>query len=299
MIAGVRVGHWTDPVAMTGCTVVLLPEGNVTSGEVRGGAPGTREFALLEPGRLVEQVDAVVLTGGSAFGLASCDGVMRWLEERGRGHRTSVGPVPIVVGMVLFDLRTGNASVRPGPDEGYAACDDATAATDRRFSGRVGAGTGLTVGGILGPDRRRPGGLGSATITHDEVSVSALVAVNAAGDLRSAGAARSGPGAGPPPARARDGSFPAPADLDVSGSPLTNTTVGVVVTNAALDKVGCHLLAQSAHHGLARTIEPSHTRYDGDAFVTSALGHVDGDLDRLQVMTSQAVEQAIVDAVAR
>src|SRR3954471_268433 len=125
MISGVRVGHWTDSEALTGCTAILLPEGAIASGEVRGGAPATREFELLAPQRTVEQVDAVVLCGGSAFGLAACDGVVRWLEERGRGFPTPAGPVPIVVGAALFDLAVGDPSVRPGRDEGYAACEAA------------------------------------------------------------------------------------------------------------------------------------------------------------------------------
>lgn len=279
------VGHWTDGAASTGCTVVLLPEGNVTSGEVRGGAPGTREFALLEPGRLVEQVDAIVLTGGSAFGLASCDGVMTWLEERGRGFSTSAGVVPIVVGMVLFDLATGEASVRPDAAAGRAACDAAVAGPldVQTMTGRVGAGTGLTVGSILGAARRRPGGLGFAEETSGELTVAALVAVNAAGDLTGAA------GAG---ALAVDA-------FDPDASPVTNTTVGVVVTNAVLDKVACRLVAQSAHHGLARAVTPSHTRYDGDAFVASALGHVHAAVDVVAVLAARAVERAIVAAVDR
>jgi L-aminopeptidase/D-esterase-like protein len=160
-VAGVRVGHWTDPVARTGCTVVLLPEGTTASGEVRGGAPGTREFELLAPERLVQSVDAVVLTGGSAFGLAACDGVMRWCEEHGRGLPTRAARIPIVVGAVLYDLAVGDATVRPGAAEGYAACE---AATGGSFAvGRVGAGTGATVAKWLGPDATRAGGLGSAT----------------------------------------------------------------------------------------------------------------------------------------
>ncbi|MBO0714936.1 MAG: P1 family peptidase, partial [Acidimicrobiales bacterium] len=156
-VPGVLVGHWTDPVGRTGCTVVLLPEGTVASGEVRGGAPGTREWDLLHPGRLVSQVDAVVLCGGSAFGLAACDGVVRWCEEHGRGFPTPVGPVPIVVGAVLFDLGVGDPKARPGPDAGYAAC--ATAAAGGVATGRVGAGTGATVAKWRGPEAVQPGGV--------------------------------------------------------------------------------------------------------------------------------------------
>src|SRR5438477_2616239 len=157
-VPGVRVGHWTDPVARTGCTVVLLPAGTVASGEVRGGAPATREWDLLEPERRVGRIDAVVLSGGSAFGLASADGVMRFCEERGMGHPTAAGPVPIVVGASLFALMVGDAAVRPGSAEGYAACE---AATDGSFDlGRVGAGTGAVVGMWRGLDGVTEGGVG-------------------------------------------------------------------------------------------------------------------------------------------
>jgi L-aminopeptidase/D-esterase-like protein len=160
-IPGVRVGHWTSAAARTGCTVVLLPEATVASGEVRGGAPATREFALLDPQRLVDRVDAVVLSGGSAFGLAAADGVMRYCEEQGRGFPTPAGRVPIVVGMSLFDLAVGDDAVEVGP---------------------VGAGTGATVGTWAGPDAGRPGGLGAATERDGDVVVAALFAVNASGD---------------------------------------------------------------------------------------------------------------------
>ena len=279
MIPDVRVGHWTDERAETGCTVVLLPEGTVTSGEVRGGAPGTREFALLDPARLVQQVDAVVLTGGSAFGLAACDGVARWLEARGRGFTTSAGPVPIVVGMVLFDLMVGDASVRPDAEAGAAACE---AASDDVVVGRVGAGRGLTYAKWRGREHAKPGGLGAAVEHRDHLVVGALVAVNAVGDVLEPGpSARLDPVVPPPTTTA-----------------FTNTTVGVVVTNASLDKMGCHLVAQAAHDGLARALEPAHTMGDGDAFVASALGRVEAPLDTVRLLAARAVERAIRDVGA-
>ena len=178
-IPGVRVGHWTDTVARTGCTVVLLPAGTVASGEVRGGAPATREFALLDPHRTVARVDAVLLTGGSAFGLAAADGIMAFCEERGVGFPTPAGVVPIVVAMALFDLAVGDASVRPGSAEGRRACE--AAGDDPVELGPVGAGAGATVG--VWPDglTRRPGGLGGAVERHGDVVVAALAAVNALG----------------------------------------------------------------------------------------------------------------------
>ncbi len=296
-VAGVRAGHWTDPVARTGCTVVLLPEGTVASGEVRGGAPGTREFALLAPERRVASVDAVVLSGGSAFGLAACDGVARWCEEHGRGFETAGGRVPIVVGAVLFDLAVGDALVRPGPAEGYAACQAATGGPVAL--GRVGAGTGATVSKWRGREHARPGGIGSATARAGDLVVSALVAVNALGDVAALGATGAG-GSGPAGAGSA-GAEPSgvdPATFDVAGA-FENTTIGVVVTNARLDKAGCLLVAQGAHDGLARAVEPAHTTVDGDAFVAAATGGIDVPVDRVRLLAARAIAAAVHDAVAR
>jgi len=272
-VPGVRVGHWTDPVAATGCTVVLFPDRTVASGEVRGGAPATREFDLLHPLRMVERIDAVVLTGGSAFGLAAADGVMRHCEERGAGFITRAGPVPIVVALALFDLGTGDPAVRPGPDQGYAAC---VAAGDGPVAtGAVGAGTGAQ---IAGPDfpARAPGALVTAGVRVDDLVVAALVAVNAAG---------------------RPGGDDALA-LDVARMvrevpPFGNTTIGVVATNARLTKPGCHLVAQGAHDGLARAVFPPHTQLDGDAFVAAATGAVDADADVVRALATHVVARAI------
>ncbi|HVF73511.1 MAG TPA: P1 family peptidase [Acidimicrobiales bacterium] len=272
MISGVRVGHWTDPVARTGCTVVLLPAGTVASGEVRGGAPGTREWALLAPERLVSRVDAVVLSGGSAFGLAACDGVVRWCEERGIGFPTPAGPVPIVVGAVLFDLMVGDPTVRPDAAAGYAACESAAESFD---VGRVGAGTGATVGKWRGGEPK-PGGLGAAEESDGDLRVSAVIAVNAWGDVRT------GEPVAPPPQPA---------------VPFGNTTIGVVATNARLDKTQCLLVAQSGHDGFARALEPAHAVSDGDALVAAATGEVDAPLETVRLLASRAVERAIRSAV--
>lgn len=270
-VPGIRVGHWTDETARTGCTVVLLPAGTVASGEVRGGAPGTREWALLAPERTVARVDAVVLAGGSAFGLAAADGVMRWCEEQGIGFPTPAGSVPIVIGAVIYDLGVGDASVRPGAAQGYAACVSATAGPVA--TGAVGAGAGATIGGWQGREHRRPAGIGSAMVRDGELLVAALMVVNSFGDLRDAGATSSWPA--------------------VVGSPLGNTTVGVIATNATMDKLGCLLVAQSAHDGLARAIEPAHTTLDGDAIVAAAVGGVVAPLDQVRFVAAQVVEKAI------
>jgi L-aminopeptidase/D-esterase-like protein len=278
-VPGVRVGHWHDEAARTGCTVVLLPEGTTASAEVRGGAPATRELALLEPERTVARLDAVVLTGGSAFGLAAADGVMRWCEEQGIGVATPAGRVPIVAALALFDLAVGDAAVRPGPAEGYAACLDARQESEE--SGPVGAGCGATVDKWLGPDRARRAGLGTATMRRGELVVSALLAVNAYGSIDHDGTSV---------ARAvAEGDTGEAATATV----FTNTTIGVVVTNARLDKVGCKLVAQGGHGGLSRALVPSHTRADGDALIAAATGAVEADVDVVRLLAVAAVESAV------
>ena len=178
---GFGVGHWTDAAARTGCTVILCPEGTVASAEVRGGAPASRELEVLDPQRTVSTVDAVVLTGGSAFGLAAADGVMRYCEEKGRGVATPGGKVPIVPTLALFDLAVGDPSVRPGPDQGYAACLDAEAGS--LATGPIGAGAGASTGFWRGPAGMRPGAVGTASFTAGDLIVSALVVVNAFGEI--------------------------------------------------------------------------------------------------------------------
>lgn len=292
-VRGVLVGHWTDDEAKTGCTVVLLPEGTVASGEVRGGAPASREFALLGPDRTVANVDAVVLSGGSAFGLAAADGVMAALEADGRGYETRHGRVPIVVGLSLYDLGVGDGSVRPGPDDGLAAYRAAIDSRPGRHEvGPVGAGTGATFNKWFGDPK--PGGLGTASVAIDVGStdtdpdadqksetlvVAALVAVNAVGAID-------------------DGTFegviPPPVVPPAEGE---NTTIGLIVTNAAIDKLGCHLLAQGAHDGLARSLLPAHTAGDGDAIVAAATGElgptVEVDPVHLKALAQTVVAQAV------
>jgi L-aminopeptidase/D-esterase-like protein len=286
VIEGLRVGHWTDADGRTGCTVVLVPPGTVGSGEVRGGAPGTRETDLLRPGMLVEHVDAILLTGGSAFGLAAADGVVRWLEERGIGFDTGVARVPIVPAAVLFDLGVGDPGARPGPDQGYAACGGASADPEQ---GPVGAGAGATVAKLHGPERSAPGGLGVAEVRGDDVGVTALAAVNAVGEVI-----------------AEDGSVlagarPAPGDEHPSEArppwPGTATTLAVVATDARLSRERAHLLAVAAHDGLARALRPAHTMWDGDTVFTLATGREDVSQPALEAMAVEAVAGAIRRAV--
>jgi L-aminopeptidase/D-esterase-like protein len=280
-VAGIRVGHWTGPD--TGVTVVWAPAGTIGSGEVRGGAPATRETALLEPGRLVEHVDAVVLSGGSAYGLAAADGVVRFLAERGQGFPTAAGPVPIVVGAALFDLPVART---PGADEGYAAAVDAARGRPLQ-SGRIGAGRGATAGKWRGRPYAVPAGLGTAAVTEGDATVGALVACNPLGDVIGPdGTVLAGATGAPADAPA----FPAP-------TPFEHTTLVVVATDARVGRAECLLLAQSAHDGLARAIRPAHTRYDGDFAAVLATGAVEAHTDRLRVAATDAVAAAVRAAV--
>jgi L-aminopeptidase/D-esterase-like protein len=231
----------------------------------------------------------VVLSGGSAFGLAACNGVVRWCEERGIGLVTPGGPVPIVVGAVLFDLGVGDPSVRPDADAGYLAAD---AAKDGMVAtGTVGAGTGATVGKWRGPEAAVPAGIGTATERRDGLIVSALIAVNALGDVVDASGATT-------PEHPDPGPEPVWPVAGASFGVMESTTIGVVATNAALNKTGCFLVAQSAHDGLARSIEPAHTTVDGDAVVAAALGEVDSPVDLVRYLAARAVAEAVRAAVA-
>lgn len=298
-VPGIRVGSWTDPDALTGCTVVLCPPETVGSGEVLGGAPGTRETDLLRPGMLVEVVHAVLLTGGSAFGLAAADGVVRWLEERGIGFDAQVARVPIVPAAVLFDLWVGDARVRPGPEEGYAACE---AASDGSVpEGNVGAGTGATVGAGAAK-----GGLGTAAEEEDGLIVGALFAVNALGNVVGddgtviAGVADDAADEGAPRpvlwGPAAGAARPSPSGEDPPPVP-SNTTIGVVATNARLTKERAHLLARAGHQGLARAVRPAHTIRDGDTVFTLATGEVDAPQPRVEELAERATAEAIRRAV--
>lgn len=274
---GISVGHWTDPVGQTGCTVVLAPDGAVGGVDVRGAAPGTRETDALRPGMLVDRIHAIVLAGGSAFGLAAADGVMRYLEERGAGF--PVGPlrVPIVAGAVLFDLLTGDPAARPDAAAGYAAC---RSAGSDPMSGAVGAGTGATVAKAGGAPPR-PGGLGVAACRAGSAIVTAVMAANSAGgiwdDERHEWIT---PLAG-------QGGAPAAA-------PGGNTTIGVVVTDALLTREQASRVATVAHDGIARAVRPAHTMLDGDTVFCLATGAVtDAPVFQVEVAAAEAVARAI------
>ncbi len=278
-VAGLIVGHDTDEVGVTGCTVVLptSPEGAVGGVDVRGGAPGTRETDLLRPGNLVGRVHGVLLTGGSAFGLDAAAGVMQYLEERGVGFRVGDAVVPIVPSAVLFDLLVGGGRARPNAEAGMRACSHATSAPPAE--GSVGAGTGATVGKLNGQALATKGGIGSASVRlADGTTVGALMAVNAVGqvvDLNTgrmlAGARRlDGPGFEPHEAYLGLGTTGSGAGAALAAG--ANTTIGVVATDARLDQAGVTRLAQVAHDGLALAIRPAHTMYDGDTIFALSTG---------------------------
>ena len=287
-VAGISVGHWTDPVALTGCTVVVLPEPNVVAAEFRGAAPGSRESALLAPGMSVQQAQAIVLTGGSAFGLASADGVVRELEADGRGHPALMGPVPIVPAAVVYDLASGDGSVRPGPEEGAAAYRAASRGPVTQ--GRVGAGTGTLVAGWRGRDTIRAGGLGSAAVSRSGVTLGALAVVNAIGDVFTLeGEPLTGGGPIPGPPAAHPG-------------PLEQTTLVVIATDAHLPRTRLSRLAVRGHDALAVCIRPTHTSHDGDAVFAVSCGSIDADADLVAEMaweaTGRAVEAALGEAAS-
>ncbi len=297
-VPGIKVGHFTDRNAATGCTVILCEQGAAAGVDVSGSSPGTRETDLLRPGNSVERVQAIVLGGGSAFGLDAATGVMKYLEERGFGYETSAGKVPIVPAAIIFDLNLGDPRIRPGANEGYQAC--LAAADGRVAEGCVGAGTGASVGKILGVQRAVKSGLGTASerIAGDVV-VAALAVVNAVGDVIEPGTGKILAG----PRRPDGRGFLSTSELWRGGFneavPPSNTVIGVVATDAGLGKTQASKLARMAQVGIARTIDPCHTMYDGDALFTLSLGEKEADLTALGAAAAQVVAQAIVRAIRK
>ncbi len=299
-IPGLKVGHFSLSERPTGCTVVLAEAGAVGGVDVRGGAPGTREIALLDPVNTVSVVHAVVLSGGSAFGLDAASGVVRYLDEKDIGYRAGPSVVPIVVGAILFDLSVGdNPRIRPDAECGYRAATQASDETSPE--GNVGAGAGATVGKLRGMGQAMKGGVGTASITLDSgLTVAALVAVNAVGDIIDpatgsvVAGVRTADGRGFADARAllREGAFDEPPDL-------ANTTIGVVATNATLTKAEVTKVAQMAQDGLARTIYPAHTPGDGDTVFSLATGgfSVTASVSTIGALAADMMAEAILRAV--
>ena len=298
-IAGLKVGHFTDARRPTGCTVLLCEAGAVAGVDVRGAAPGTRETDLLHPLATLEEVHALLLTGGSAFGLAAADGVMRWLEDRGCGVQVGPARVPIVPAAVLFDLWVGDARIRPDAAAGHAACE--AASTAHPAQGSVGAGAGASVGKLFGLARAMKGGIGTASNKVGAITVAALVAVNAIGDVVDPASGRVIAGA-----RADDGRTPldtlaALVDGQLPAHLMAGmaTTIGIVATDAQLTKAQTNKLASMAHTGLARSINPVHTASDGDALFAIATGGAGrpGHLTVLGALAAEVTARAVLNAV--
>jgi L-aminopeptidase/D-esterase-like protein len=296
-VPGIRVGHWSDRRAMTGCTVVLPDQPAVCGVDVRGGAPGTRETDLLRPGNLVQQVHGVVLSGGSAFGLEAATGVVRWLAERGIGFPFTQGVIPIVPAAIIFDVGVGRPSW-PDADAGYRA---AVSAKRRTAEGNVGAGTGATVGKSLGPEHAMKGGLGTASErSFHGVITGAVAAVNVWGDVVDPATGRIIAGA-----RKDDGKFADAVEVLRQGrgwqpAPSQNTVLVVVASNAALTKEQANRLAAVCHDGIARAVRPAHTQSDGDTIFALSTGEhpLDGlDYRTVEALATRAVERAILRGV--
>ena len=298
-VAGIKVGHFTDSRRPTGCTVILTEEGAVAGVDVRGAAPGTRETDLLNPINSVQQVHAIMLSGGSAFGLDTATGAMRYLEERGIGFNVGVARVPIVPAAILFDLGVGDAKIRPDAEAGYKACK--AAATSAPAEGNVGAGAGATVGKLFGMSRAMKSGIGSSAIKVDGITVGAIVAVNAVGDVFDPATGKVIAGA-----RTKDGkSLMNTMAAILRGESLpplfggTATTIGVVATDVVLTKAQASKVAEMAHDGLARTINPVHTAYDGDTIFALATGKSSkqANVTLIGALAAESIALAVVRAV--
>ncbi len=302
-VAGLEVGHFTDARRPTGCSAVIAREGAVAGVDVRGAAPGTRETDLLQPSNLVEKVHAVLLSGGSAWGLDAASGVMHWLEEHDIGLKTGYGLVPIVPAAVVFDLGVGDARIRPDAQAGYQAC--VAASRQPTAQGNVGAGAGALVGKLFGIKRAMKGGVGSASLTVDGITVAALVVCNAMGDVfdpvngQLLAGARTADGAAL--LGARDALLAGQMAGETPHALLagTNTTIGVVATDAVLTKPQAQRLAQVAHDGLARSINPVHTQLDGDTLFALGTGHSGKPANMLLLATlaAEVTARAVVNAV--
>ncbi|SHH47958.1 P1 family peptidase [Tepidibacter thalassicus] len=294
-VKGIKVGQVEDNKGLTGCTVIICEKGAVCGVDVRGSAPGTRETDLLNPINLVDKVHAVVLSGGSAFGLESTCGVMKYLEERNIGFDVGVTKVPIVVGAVLFDLHLGDYRARPNFNMGYKACE--LSSDNILKQGNYGAGCGATVGKFRGIDYSMKGGVGSYSICLDNgLVVSAIVAVNPFGDVYENGNIIAG--ALDDDKRLFINTFEAmKRGLTCKDFSIQNTTIGAIVTNAKLNKNECTKISQMAHDGYARAINPIHTMLDGDTIFTLATGEIEADVNVVGTLAVQVMEKSIINGV--
>lgn len=296
-IEGIRIGHAQNLEAATGCTVVISEKGAVAGVDVRGGAPGTRETDLLNPLNLAQKIHAVVLAGGSAFGLDAASGVMQFLAERNIGFDVQVTKVPLVCGAVLFDLTVGDHRVRPDREMGYQAC--LAADIGRSPQGNIGAGTGASVGKIFGMSRAMKSGLGSFAVQVGNLKIGAVVAVNALGDIID-------PVSGEWLAGLLNEDLTSPGNTEESlirscssnkNFFAGNTTIGIVATNATLTKSQATKVASMAHNGYGRTIRPAHTMFDGDTIFAMATGQVEADLTTIGILAARVIERSVIGAV--
>lgn len=298
-VPGVKVGHFTDTRRPTGCTVVMTESGAVGGVDVRGSAPGTRETDLLNPMNLVDQVHAVLLAGGSAFGLDAAGGVVKWLEERQIGWPAGPTRVPIVPAAILFDLAVGDHRIRPDAQAGYKACD--AASTQAPAEGSVGAGAGATVGKFFGMARAMAGGIGTAAVKVGKVTVGALIAVNAVGDVIDPRSGKVIAGARTADGKSRQGITASLLRGEIPPSLQAGmaTTIGVIATDAVLTKAQAQKVAQMAHDGLARVIDPIHTQWDGDTLFALGTGKsgVPGNLIALGTIAAAVTASAVLRAV--
>ncbi|PYS52025.1 MAG: peptidase S58 [Acidobacteria bacterium] len=301
-VEGIKVGHFTDSRRPTGCTVVLYEKGAVTGVDVRGSAPGTRETDLLDPINMVRETQAILLTGGSAYGLDAATGVVRWLEEHDAGFRIGKGVVPIVPAAVLFDLNVGDSKIRPDAASGYKACQNAQSGPVQE--GSAGAGAGATIG-KSGGGKPMKGGIGTASIKlPNGLVVGAIMAVNCVGNIIDPKTGKIVAGA-----RTSDGkgfqdiieSYRSGKGIEPSGETPANTTIGVVATNAAFNKAEMKKIAEMAHDGMARAINPVHTMADGDTIFSMSTGtsKVRADLSAIGALAAEAVSEAILRAVKK
>lgn len=295
-VPGIKVGHSQNFEGMTGCTVVICEEGAVAGVDVRGSAPGTRETDLLKPEKLVDRIHAVILSGGSAFGLDAAPGVMKYLEERGIGFDVGVTKIPITCGAVIFDLNIGDYKIRPDAKMGYEACLKASKKENRQ--GNIGVGTGATVGKILGPENAMKSGLGSASIQIGEVWVGAIVAVNSFGDVYEYKTNKLIAGTIDRKTKKLLNTYNLMKENKTTmGFPMNNTTIGVVATNAIINKAQANKIAQMAQNGLARAINPIHTMFDGDTIFTMSTCKVEADVNLVGTLASEVMAMAIVNGV--
>lgn len=298
-IEGIKIGNAENMDAVTGCTVILCENGAAAGVDIRGGSPGTRETALLNPVNMIEQIHAVLLSGGSAYGLDAASGIMEYLEERNIGFNVGITKVPIVSGAVLFDLNIGDYKVRPDKAMGYSACIN----SEKGFfsEGNTGAGTGATVGKILGTDYAMKGGLGAYAIQVGDLKVGAVVAVNCLGDVIDIVSNKILAGA----FNRENKTFINAERFMIKNYNLEsrvfngNTTIGTIITNAALSKTEMNKVASMAHNGLGRVIRPIHTMYDGDTIFALSVGKVEADVNVIGLLAANVIEQAVINGVKK